>query len=375
MSSRRTYTPPYSDLHVIVPSPTHTHLVRGGPPCPRHLHSLLPIGARLTLKKDRGTLEKAKHVIYVIDLQNDFVKDGEFGNKKATPEWLEAVVDELTLCSQTLEKDGEVLWVFSKDVHPEKHIGTRPAEDKGAGFPSHCDTEKGRRFPDSIKQLWEALTMRQTKAMEKLSESGSTTTYHKKNPSGKAILVTKGEQKEADSFSAVAYPPPTTTSSRCKALTKATALWETYCKGQGKHAFTRYTDHVGGAKVKSGGFVNTNMGTCSEGEHATRKACIADSNRTWTPIKKSFPDEDLIEKWKETKPTFYVVGLAGDYSVRDTALSLTCKFPGSVVVVPKNLTLYASPEGEVNTTRVYNAKYSAKIENPDTLHEYLGITA
>lgn len=210
--------------------------------------------------------------IMVIDMQNDFVNsDGAFSvtdGKNMVGELADWINKNASKCTKV---------IFTRDSHPNdhcsffKHGDPKENVDIGGPFPPHCIiNSSGADMHPSMDHF------------SKLKN---------------AEVIFKGMTSNADSFGAFEYPNDEYSLSR--------QIGKNCCK-----------THESCSNA-TGGFYIKNLST----EKAFGKSPLPDD---WKERTKKFEIKDLLSG-NEKEHNVFIVGLAGDYCVRDTAINIAKK--------------------------------------------------
>ena len=277
-------------------------------------------------------------MLMVIDMQNDFVDRvvpgltgpnvGTETEKKQIGAFAvtngENIINPIKdLYNKVLDAKGRV--VFTRDIHPCDHcsffknvcVPVTNNEPKGP-FPPHCINQTvGAGL---VKEIHEDLTKQRERIVSK----------HDDSTQGKYAVAFKGCNVNVDSFGAVTYPDEQYSRDRQLGKCDKTKLNLTGCF---------YDKSI--EKVLEDDYDIANLGT-------------------------DFGNGTPFEVPDETARVF-VVGLAGDYCVRDTALNLISKYPDKEVIVIYELTRNAfipfSAKSDAELAAVKNPTNNKKLNN------------
>lgn len=243
-------------------------------------------------------------ILWVIDMQNDFIDlpmEGLSGPPTFNPDNKNAgafavsegsaVIDELVTFMKTHAKQFEKI-IFTRDWHPENHCSFDKSQV--GTFPPHCIWNKlGAAFNDTI--------------VDTIKRSNTTFTCNDRP----VDILFKGHHQDTDSFSGVSWNADTGPEYPFKNRQLTTCCQTIDCKGKTgarplKPEFIKYS-------------LETNI-NCNDGVN-----CFAADYTLPEPIN----DGEI-----------FVVGLAGEFCVKDTAIMLKKNFPNTTVNVVQDLTRY-----------------------------------
>jgi nicotinamidase/pyrazinamidase len=246
--------------------------------------------------------------LIVVDMQNDFIMPGgpggpgtEEGAKHgrfSVTSGLSVVPGLVKFIQNNGSKFTKIL--FTRDAHPTGHCSFIP--EKGA-YPPHC----------FINHMGAALhkDFLQFKDLEN------------------ADVVFKGIYNDADSYGGVDYPEDDYRNARQSASGPACCQGPacTDADGNDKTGGRYLKDHLTNRKQGFEDLPFKGVAECKDDNLMTPKVCPA---ATFQNIKdqleaKPFDPVDLLAGQTDGTHTVFVVGLAGDYCVKDTAINLAKK--------------------------------------------------
>lgn len=242
--------------------------------------------------------------VYVIDMQNDFLPYGKckvLGTEKL-PAKINNFLHGLLQLRYQLEQKGyqiQIRLVMTRDYHPVDHTSFK-TEDNPDGFPAHClFGTHGSAIESTLRDFYFKFDTNINKLVK---------------PDDRSIILFKGFHPSFESFGAIPY------SDKYKAEDRQYTCLPT---------FQKYKDSEpvmsrGGAYSfphRNGLDVNP-FATGLEMRPETTKNSV-DVNNTLTLNEMMDTKERFIPKYqKDVKYINFVMGLAGDFCVKDTMINL-----------------------------------------------------
>ena len=272
----------------------------------------------LLTEKERSDKPSKKQILYVIDMQKDFIDEphqkltglnvvidgdskghlGAFAVNNGGTNLLKGKDGLIAYLTDNLENYDTI--IFTKDLHDPKHCSFVP---EGGTFPHHCviGTE-GAHFDNRISD-W--INDNQSKNKDKIK------------------ILYKGMHPNVDSFSAEKYK------NEPEIYKKRQIGKKCYGSSLADVEHKEIHDHDSGCgNGCTGSYIYT-------GQNAIDY--VGDKNQKWEDIKGSFTAFSL-NIGEEEEAEIHVCGLAGDFCVRDTALSLKDKYKNARVCVLHDFT-------------------------------------
>jgi nicotinamidase-related amidase len=247
--------------------------------------------------KPVGEIKKGS-ILWVIDMQNDFIDLQVDGLKGPSSTGAFSVSEGKTVIDGLVEfmnanKDKFNKIIFTRDWHPEDHCSF--SKEQIGTFPPHCIWNSiGAAFNETIKT--------------QISINKKDNKFIDFTCNGVPVdILFKGYHKETDSFSGVSW---TDDKYPFKNRQLTTCCQTLDCK-----------NNTGGRKLKP------------EYIASSLETELGEYEETWV--------EDSYELPKPIEDgQIYVVGLAGEFCVKDTAIMLKNSFPEKTVNVVQDLTRY-----------------------------------